>query len=394
MPRAYLNLLKNCFINLPFEIMGKEVKIREDLDKFIIFGNTNLIDAKILISKIYEIPLHLIQFSLQKNFLKILKKNNKEDLILDESYNNNSLYELIIQNDKVSKLLPKNKIKFSTKKPEEEKLLINGEMNPKLRKIFQEWFVQFTEGTMQMDAEGTARFISGVTPSKSKVSIHEQRVINFMKEDLEDKGYVNEEEFIHFFEKALKDPRKSTTVWNNLESMGIGRDLKKLNEKIENLEYYENEKLPRYKLGNDLIFVENLIKKYYENPEKYFYLIDFLFFLNTNEKVYNDILEKLFNEENNDSKEENNENFFLKAFKEKNKYVELDYIFIIIESILQDFEAITINNKYTDENDFINLGNESYKLVSSKYEPFDNDEKNKKKLVMKKRIIIFSIVDI
>ena len=387
MPKSHLSLLKNCFINLPFEIMGKEVKIRDDLDKFIIFGNTNLIDAKILISKIYEIPLHLIQFSLPKNFLKILKKNNKEDLILDESYNNNSLYELIIQNDKGSKLLPKNKIKFSTKKPEEEKLLINGEMNPKLRKIFQEWFVQFTEGTMQMDAEGTARFISGVTPSKSKVSIHEQRVINFMKEDLEDKGYVNEEEFIHFFEKALKDPRKSTTVWNNLESMGIGRDLKKLNEKIENLEYYENEKLPRYKLGNDLIFVENLIKKYYENPEKYFYLIDFLFFLNTNEKVYNDVLENLFNKENNDSKEENNENFFLKAFKEKNKYVELDYIFIIIESILQDFEAITINNKYTDENDFINLGNESYKLVSSKYEPFDNDEKNKKKSIFMKRII-------
>ena len=95
----------------------------------------------------------------------------------------------------------------------------------------------------------------------------------------------------------------------------------------------------------------------------------------------------MFNEENNDSKEENNENFFLKAFKEKNKYVELDYIFIIIESILQDFEAITINNKYTDENDFINLGNESYKLVSSKYEPFDNDEKNKKKSIFMKRII-------
>jgi len=387
MPKSHLSLLKNCFINLPFEIKGKEVKIRKDLNKFIIFGNTNLIDAKILISKIYEIPLHLIQFSLSKNFLKILKKNAKEDLALDESYNNISLYELLIQNDKDSNLTPKDKLKFSTKKPEEEKLLINGEINPKLRKIFQEWFVQFTEGTMQMDAEGTARFISGVTPSKAPVSIHEQRVINFLKEDLEGKGYVNEEEFIHFFEKALKDPRKCNNVWNNLESMGIGKDLKKMNEKIENLEYYENEKLPRYKLGNDLIFVENLIKKYYENPEKNFYLIDFLFFLTTNEKVYNDILENLLNEMNNDNIQENNENFLLKAFKEKNKYVELDYIFIIIESILQDFEAITINDKLSDKNDFINLGNESYKLVSSKYEPFDNDEKNKKKSNFMKRLI-------
>ena len=387
-PKSHLSLLKNCLINLPFEIKGKEVKIHEDIDKFIILGNTNLIDAKILISKIYEIPYHLIQFSLTKNFLKLLKKNNKEDLTLDESYNNISFYELIIQNDKDCNLLPKDKIKFSAKKPEEEKLLIDGEINPKLRKIFQEWFIQFTQGTMKMDVEGTIRFISGVTPGKSPVTFNESRVKNFLKEDLENRGYVNEEEFIHFFEKAIKDPRKSSNVWSNLSNMGIGRDLKKEIEKIENLNFYENEKLPRYKLGNDLNFVKNLIQKYYENPEKYFHLIEFLFFLTTNEKVYNDVLENLFNEEDNDTdNKEINESFFLKAFKEKNKYVELNYIFIIIESILQDFEISNINNKNSGQNDFINSGNENYKFVFSNFEPYDDGEKIEKKFDFVKRII-------
>ena len=36
-------------------------------------------------------------------------KNTKEDLVLDESYNNISLYELLIQNDKDSNLSPKDK---------------------------------------------------------------------------------------------------------------------------------------------------------------------------------------------------------------------------------------------------------------------------------------------
>ena len=129
-PKSHLSLLKNCLINLPFEIKGKEIKIREDTEKFLVFGNTNLIDAKILISQIYEIPYYLIEFSYSKNFLKYLKKNKllekvdqiKDEFILDESYNNSTLFDLIIKNDKNSNLLPKNKIKFSTKKPKEEKL--------------------------------------------------------------------------------------------------------------------------------------------------------------------------------------------------------------------------------------------------------------------------------
>ena len=91
-----------------------------------------------------------------------------------------------------------------------------------------------------MDEEGTARFIVAVTPSKSPVHHNDTRIKNFLKEDKDNRGYVNEEEFINFFLKALKDPRKSDTVWSNLEQMGIGKDLKKNNEINENnVNFYE-----------------------------------------------------------------------------------------------------------------------------------------------------------
>ena len=190
--------------------------------------------------------------------MNYLKKNNlieqeKEELIIDENYNNESIYNIFIRNDKDSNLLPKEKIIFSIKKPEEEKLVINGEMNPKLKKIIKEWFYQFTEGTMKMDEEGVARFISGVTPKRGVVKTSDGRIKNFMKEEDKDKkGYVTEEEFINFFDKAIKHPAKIKTVKSNLEQMNIGPDLKKIKEKRVDINFYESEKLPRYKLGNDL----------------------------------------------------------------------------------------------------------------------------------------------
>ena len=78
---------------------------------------------------------------------------------------------------------------------------------------------------MQMDEEGTARFIYGITPSKIPVHHADNRVKNFLKEDKDNKGYVNGEEFINFFLNALKEPRKTNTVWLNLEQLEIDTDL-------------------------------------------------------------------------------------------------------------------------------------------------------------------------
>ena len=392
--KSHLSLLKNCFINLPIEIKGKELKIKENAETFISLGNTNFNDLKLLILKLYDIPTNLVSFSFSKKFSKILKAKNgtnesikeKEEISIDESYNNISLYELVIQNynNNEINLLPKEKILFSCKKPEEAKLLINGEINPKFKKILHDWFYIFTEGSNQMDEEGVARFIRGVTAIKSPIRSNDSRINTLMKEDKDKKGYVNEEEFIQFFDKALKDPHRSKTVWNNLENMGYTRDLKKEEERDGNFTLYEKEKLPRYKLGNDLIFLESLIKTYYEIPsEKKYQLIEFLLYLATNEIIYKDILNNLFNNENKDD----NNSFIIKAFNDKNKYIELNYIFIIIESFLQDLELYLYNNKYIDTNELLNIGNGNYKLISAMYEPFDDEENIDKKLNFVKKLI-------
>ena len=257
-------------------------------------------------------------------------------------------------------------------------------MSPKLIKILKDWFFEFTQGSMQMDREGVIRFIFGVSPGKNPISSSDTRIANFMKNDKDRKGYVSEDEFLQFFDKAVKDPQKRKNVWSNLSNMGYGKDLKKEDENQGgNFKFFERGKLPRYKLGNDLKFVENLVKKYYEKPNECFNANEFLNYLTTNEKVYNDILENLFNIDNN----KENDNFILKAFKDKNKYIELNYIFIIIESILQDLEIYLYNNKYTDSNENIVLGYGSYQIKSFMYEPFDNEENIDKKLNFVKVIL-------
>ena len=75
-PKSHLSLLKNCFINLPIEFTGKDakdIKTKEDTEKFIFCGNTNFNDLKIIISKIYEIPNDIPKFSYSKKYLNYWK---------------------------------------------------------------------------------------------------------------------------------------------------------------------------------------------------------------------------------------------------------------------------------------------------------------------------------
>ena len=362
-PKSHLSLLKNCLINLPLKLKEKKLKDEsEDIKKFLLLGNTNIIDLKILISKLYNLPPENISFTFTDKFLKFLKSNNLiEKDEIDESNNNNTLYELIIEknNNIKSDLKPKEKIIFDNKKIEPQKLMINDEMNPKLKSIIQDWFKEFTEGSNQMGPSAIVNFIRGVTSQKTHINQNEGRVITFLKtNDKDKKGYVSEEEFIEFYKKALVNGNEKI-VFNNLHSMGIRDDLKKEDEAYE-INFIDNEKLPRYKLGNDLTYIDNLIQKYYKNPNSNTSLIEFLLYLTTNENIYNDVLDNLFNNEKNKKED----SFVNKFLKDNNSYIEQNYIFIIIESILQDLE-VYLYNKYIETNDFIIFNYSQYKIVKN-----------------------------
>ena len=383
-PKSHLSLIKNCLVNLPLRIKDVPMKPDQDVNKFLLYGNTNINDLKILMCKIYNLPRKNIFFSFTERYLKFLKENKLiEKDEIDESNNNNSLYELIVDKNSNSKsnLNPKEKIVFE-QKVEEVKFMIDGEMNPKLKEIFKEWFLEFTEGKEQMDRLAIAKFIRGVTSSKKEIDEDDYRVNNFLNGyDKDDKGYVTEEEFISFYEKALEN-NKIQAVKDNLKEMGITEDLRKTNEPLT-IDFVEKEKLPRYKLGNDLSFLEFFIEKYYKDENSNSSLSEFLLYLTTNENIYNDVLDNLFN---NNEEKQNKNSFVYKALNDNNRYIEQNYIFIIIESILEDLE-VYLYKKYIQQFGYIMFNNNQYKIVSENYEPFDDEEKNEKKINFLKNLI-------
>ena len=378
--KSHLLLLKNCLINLPIEINQRNLN-DDDVKKYLLMGNTTLNELKIIVSKIFDLPPKNISFSLREEYINKLKeiknlenKNIFEKRDLGENNNNTSLYEiLLLKNNLIEELKPKEKIKFKSKKITKNPLIINDELNPKLKLILQNWFKDFTEGTGKMDTKSVIRFISSVTSNRDQ---DESRANDFIQEnDKDKKGYLNEEEFLNFYCEKSND--NEDAVWKNIINMGYRPDLNKKGTPFD-FNYEDNEKLPRYKLGNDLSFTNSLIQKFYKNPNESAILYEFLLYLTTNENIYKEVLNMFDDGEKNS--DINN------ALINENKYIEQNYIFIIIESIFQDLE-IYLYNKSIDSKNNIVLGDYHYKLLTNKYEPFDIEENIEKKINFVKNLI-------
>ena len=224
-------------------------------------------------------------------------KNNTKDeneFLLDETYNNKSLMEILDNN--ISQNMPLDKIFiFYSKNIEKESLLVNDEFNPKFEQILKEWFAEFTNGEEKMDMKACSNYITKVTGVREITNINDERVTNFFKEyDKENTGFITEEKFMEFYLNALRK-HKDDTVFDNLKTMGIREDLHKMSEPYP-IPYSENSVLPRYTLGNDKNFVSNLFFLY-NKCEKKKEIFEFLFFLSTNQDIYNDVLNNLNNVE-------------------------------------------------------------------------------------------------
>ena len=382
--KSHFNLLKNCYIYFPIKLVPKypniyynnipETNGQNPINE-IIYGNTTINELKELLIEKEKIPLKIIEINLSKEYTK------ENEVLLDETYNNKSILEILNDNNNnYSKDLPLDKIFiFYSRNIEKENLLTpNGQLNPKLESILKEWFSEFTHGEEKMDVKACSEYISKVTGVREITNITDSRVTEFFKDyDKDNTGYITLENFLEFYLDAIKTNREDT-VWENLKAMDVREDLHKKSEKYP-IPYSENDTLPRYSLGNDKIFVENLFNLFNKcDGEKE--IFEFLFFLSTNKDIYDDILNNLNN------KEENN---FEKIFELKKNLLQSLYILYIIESILQD-----INITYTDINflqkKFITNENgveTTIELNQKKYEYFDEIDINKKKNFIKEFII-------
>ena len=310
--KSHSNLIKNSLIYLPIKLNPKYPSYfsnNENTDNFseIFYGNTTLGEIKEFLIQKGRMPLKYIEIFLSKEYLTKIKekeknsnlncnansKDNKSDekeLLLDETYNNKSLLDILNKNYNLD-LLP-NKIFLFYKKPiPRENLLEGNELNPKFKEILKDWFNDFTEGTGKMDAKGCAKYISNVTSSKERVPESDDRIEKFFKAyDKENLGYITEDKFYEFYHDCLAN-NKDGTVWENLNYMGVREDLLKKDEN-DVIPYIDNTKLPRYTLGNDKNFIETLFSMYnkFGNKKDIF---EFLFFLSTNKEIYGNILNNL-----------------------------------------------------------------------------------------------------
>ena len=391
--KSHLNLIKNNIFYLPLKLTQKNLHFyynsssdNEDTSMTeVFFGNTTLSEIKKLLIIKGKIPLKYIEIYLSKQYMEKIKNNKNEDdkkkenkkeendFMLDDTYNNKSLSEILNNNYNIE--LPPHKIFiFKQRNMEKENLLFGNELNPKFKDILKQWFNEFTDGTGKMDKASCGKYISKVTTTNEIVPPNDSRVKGFFeKYDPEETGYVTEDKFLEFYTNALNE-RRDQTVWENIKSMGIREDLHRIDEPDE-IPYIENGKLPRYCLGNDKSFIEtlfDLFNKFQTKKEIY----DFLFFLSTNKEIYDNILNNL-----NKTDEKN----FDKIFDKNNKILEQLYILTIIESILQDINVnnIDFTNLFESLKKKENREQSTIVMSTQNYEYFDDIDINKKKSFLK-----------
>ena len=179
--KSHFNLLKNCYIYFPFKLKPKYPNIYynnvpeangQNTINEIIYGNTTINELKELLIEKEKIPLKIIEINLSKEYTK------ENELLLDETFNNKSILEILNENNNYSQNLSLDKIFiFYSKNIEKEKLMTdNNELNPKLESILKEWFAEFTQGEEKMDVKACSEYISKVTGVREITNITDSRV--------------------------------------------------------------------------------------------------------------------------------------------------------------------------------------------------------------------------
>ena len=396
--KSHLNLIKNCLIYLPLKLTVKNNTFYSNNDDKeenndntceIFYGNTTINEIKEILIRKGKIPLKNIEVSLSKEYMNKLKnndnknkeENNKEnndyenEKLLDDIYTNKSILEIINYNYNID-LLPNEIFIFSKSNIEKANILEGNEFNSKYTKILKEQFNELTKNIGNMDLKGCLKYISKATKDKS-ITENEENIKSFFRGSNNLGGYISEEKSLKNYLNSLNN-RKQQTGLDHLKPIKVKDDLIKKDEP-EQITYINNNKLPRFSLGNDKLFIETLFNLFDKLPNKKD-IFEFLFFLSTNKEIYNNILYNI-----NKLDEKN----FEKIFEEKTNVLEQLYTLTIIESIFQDISACIINisklfnncKKKDNKNECSNV------LKSKYYEYFDEIDINKKKYFLKEFII-------
>ena len=282
-------------------------------------------------------------------YRNLSKKNNSKNIvyyITNNKSENDEQYKALNEFDK--------KVILKISKKEIEKnismLVKDGGLTQKFMDILKSWFKYFSKGKDQMTIPDLVECFNILTNKKTKKFTEKSyKIIFFLKKYSDNLNSIVIDKFINFFYiKTIKGINED--VWMNLQNMNFRSDLSKIPQ------LKENNILPRYYLSNeteenkDMNFMNIFKEKYKTSTNKEIY--DLLFFLSTDEKLYDYIL-------NNFNKDEN-----MKFTKRQDEYLYNLYIINIILSIFEDVELK--NNKNDKLKDIIICENE-YDLYKTEY---------------------------
>jgi len=352
--KSHNSLLKNAIIKFPLHMTNENDNYNNNFITELFYDNTSLNEIKEELMKKYQIPMEFIEAYIIKD---------DRTVKLDYTYNNKSLKEIIIDdlnNKKENKKIQFDKtLIFSIKKVNKKELIImNGELTPRFINILKEWYKEFTNDEV-MNKKNFANFISKITNTNGITESDKRVVKAFLNYDKAENGFLTEENFISFYYNSIFEDKDIRKVWNHLENMGYNEYLYKKDKPLE-VKHIENINLFRYRLNAE-DFINEFIDLYNTYPESDY---DLIFYLPTNQNIYEEILDKF----NYDS------NLFDNVFgNEENTLMQLYYL-IIIESFLQDIELKNLDIKKI----FKNPNNSTQELCSKKYEPFESIDIEKK----------------
>jgi ubiquitin C-terminal hydrolase len=319
--KSHAGILKKKILNIKICASCGFVNLRDFSLK--IYANTTIWELKQLITQKLEYNFEFLKIFLSKNNYELKSTDNGKTL-LDLNIEDDD--EIRCSSNGIEKMIPQAELNKSDNSPTEE-----------VMNIFESWFEKYnTNG--KMGKEDCAKFIKAVTNCREEITLDDHRIsFLFGTYDRNKDDLLEREEFLQFYIECVVKPEKRKIVWDNMKSMGIRNDLKKMSEPYS---VYNNDKtlLPRYQLSHNEEFFNTIFYLQDLNEEIAREAFNFLCIISTNPKIYEQILQ---------SDDKTDWNVLL---NESNIY-KLIYSLQIIESFLEEIEIKSENVDMLPEGD-------------------------------------------
>lgn len=310
--KSHAALLKSKILNI------KVSSTIPNTDDFAIrvYGNITIWELKEMISNRLKYCIDFIKFTIDKS--TDLKNSENGKTVLELNFEDG--FEIKVSPNGIDKLIPQADLHF------------NGQPNPEIVKVFNEWFDKYSNEDSKMTKELCAKFVSLVTNTREEIKEDDYRINSlFMMHDKNKDDMLERDEFIGFYVDCATTPAKKKVTWENLRNMGVRNDLKRMDEPYQS---YNDDKtiLPRYQLSyneelfNTIFYLQDLNEDIAQEA------FGFLSTITTNPNIYKQLLE----------------GSDWKILFDSNIY-KLIYSLQIIESFIEDAEIVQLDGFKTSE---------------------------------------------